>query len=75
LEQEDEAMSFGGSSGPFDQQRVDAKQAELDHQQHARELASQAKYDNALNHEQDAATAGNGPGPLERFKRWFSARF
>ena len=68
-------MSFGPASGPFDEQRVEAKQAELDHQQHEREFVSQAKYDNALNHERQAAAAGHGPGPLERFKRWFSARF
>jgi hypothetical protein len=59
----------------FDEERVEAKQAELDHQQHERELVSQAKYDDKLRHEQDAAAAGRNPGPLERFKRWFSARF
>ena len=37
-------------------------------------LVSQAKYDDKLRHEQDAAAAGRHPGPLERFKRWFSAR-
>jgi|1186.fasta_scaffold05226_4 hypothetical protein len=68
-------MSFGPAPGPFDEQRVNAKQAELDNQERDREAVSQAKYDDRLRHEQDAATAGNGPGPLERFKRWFSARF
>ena len=58
----------------FDEERVEARQAELDHRQHARELVSQARYDDKLRHEQDAAAAGRHPGALERIKRWFSAR-
>ena len=68
-------MGFGPAQGPFDQIRVDSKQAELDVIQRKNEIVSKATYDDKLSNEQDAAAAGRGPGPLERFKRWFSARF
>jgi hypothetical protein len=68
-------MGFGPAQGPFDQQRVDAKQAELDAQELNRELVSKTKYDDKLSHEQDDGAASRRPGPLARFKRWLSARF
>ena len=36
---------------------------------------SQAKYSNQLDNETRDEAAGKGPGLIERFKRWFSARF
>lgn len=68
-------MGFGPAQGPFDQQRVDAKKHELEHLERGPTGVSQAKYDDKLNQEQVAAAAGHGPGPVERFKRWFSTRF
>jgi hypothetical protein len=68
-------MGFGPAQGPFDQQRVEAKQAQLDAEERDRELVAKAKYDDNLGREQTEAAAGRRPGSLERFKRWFSARF
>jgi hypothetical protein len=39
------------------------------------EGSSRAEYETQIEHEQTEAERGNLPGPIERFKRWFSARF
>jgi hypothetical protein len=66
---------FGGVSGgsghpPEGQGGWNRESYQLPH-----EGMSQAKYANQLDNEAKEAASGKRPGMIERFKRWFSARF
>ena len=70
-------MSIGGASGgrypPTDLRGQGG--GNRDSHQLPNEGLSQAKYANQMDQEERDLAAGRGPGLIERFKRWFSARF
>jgi hypothetical protein len=59
-------------SGPSEEIRLETRMAK---HEPIDEQTSKARYDDHLDGEQKDADAGRRPSALERFKRWFSARF
>jgi hypothetical protein len=55
--------------------RADTELAAADSRSGHDDALSQARYDEQMKREEADAAAGRRPGMLERFKRWFSARF
>lgn len=59
-------------SGPTEEIQVEAK---LAREKPLDEHASQARYEEQLDHDHAAPDEGHSPGLWQRLTRWFSARF
>ena len=68
-----EGGASGGSYPPHDTRGQGG--GNLDSYRLPNEGVSQAKYAADVDDEQEAEARGRRPNVLERFKRWFSARF